>query len=103
METVAKQLKGIRCPSIAWDNGKSVLSCADAIATVLENYLANGTSVKVQTKTESNGNGNGNGEKKAIKDLGLVKNIAGQCPECGSILVYQEGCFICPGCGFTKC
>ncbi|WP_226846913.1 vitamin B12-dependent ribonucleotide reductase [Dehalogenimonas etheniformans] len=105
VETVAKQLKGIRCPSIAWDAGKSVLSCADAIATVLENYLANGTSVKVETKAEPNGNGNGNGhgEKKAIKDFGLVKNIAGQCVECGSILVYQEGCFICPGCGFTKC
>jgi ribonucleoside-diphosphate reductase alpha chain len=108
VETVAKQLKGIRCPSIAWDNGKSVLSCADAIATVLENYLARGISVTVD-KTEVGGNGNGdgnghgNGEKKVIKDFGLVKNIAGQCVECGSILVYQEGCFICPGCGFTKC
>ncbi len=104
VDTVAKQLKGIRCPSIAWDNGKSVLSCADAIATVLENYLAQGISVKVdKTEAGGNGNGNGHGEKKAVKDLGLVKNIAGQCPECGSILVYQEGCFICPGCGFTKC
>nr|WP_225973751.1 vitamin B12-dependent ribonucleotide reductase [Dehalogenimonas formicexedens] len=105
VDTVAKQLKGIRCPSIAWDAGKSVLSCADAIATVLENYIASGMSVKLETKAEhnGNGNGNGNGEKKVIKDFGLVKNIAGQCVECGSILVYQEGCFICPGCGFTKC
>ncbi|MGI2336768.1 MAG: vitamin B12-dependent ribonucleotide reductase [Dehalogenimonas sp.] len=93
---VAKQLKGIRCPSIAWDGGKSVLSCADAIATVIEHCLE-------QSQPESKGNGNGHGEKKVINDLGLVKNIAGQCVECGSILVYQEGCFICPGCGFTKC
>ncbi len=103
VDTVAKQLKGIRCPSIAWDNGKSVLSCADAIATVLENYISSGMSIKVESKTEPNVNGNGHGEKKVIKDLGIVKNIAGQCVECGSILVYQEGCFICPGCGFTKC
>jgi ribonucleoside-diphosphate reductase alpha chain len=104
VDTVAKQLKGIRCPSIAWDNGKSVLSCADAIATVLENYVAQGISVKMdKTEAGGNGNGNGHGEKKVIKDFGLVKNIAGQCVECGSILVYQEGCFICPGCGFTKC
>jgi ribonucleoside-diphosphate reductase alpha chain len=97
-DSVAKQLKGIRCPSIAWDGGKSVLSCADAIATVIEHCLDQG-----KPETTGNGNGNGHGEKKAINDFGLVKNIAGQCVECGSILVYQEGCFICPGCGFTKC
>ncbi len=25
------------------------------------------------------------------------------CPECGSQLVYQEGCLNCPACGYTKC
>lgn len=25
------------------------------------------------------------------------------CPECGSTLFFQEGCFICPSCGYTKC
>jgi ribonucleoside-diphosphate reductase alpha chain len=43
------------------------------------------------------------GNGKAVQDYGLVKNIAGQCPDCGNLLVYQEGCFICPGCGYTKC
>ncbi|MEN8613884.1 vitamin B12-dependent ribonucleotide reductase [Dehalogenimonas sp. THU2] len=102
--SVAKQLKGIRCPSIAWDGGKSVLSCADAIATVLENFLTARESLATRdSQLVTPPGGNGHGEKKAVKDLGLVKNIAGQCVECGSILVYQEGCFICPGCGFTKC
>jgi ribonucleoside-diphosphate reductase alpha chain len=32
-----------------------------------------------------------------------VKNLAGQCPDCGNLLVYQEGCYICPSCGYTKC
>ena len=88
--SVAKQLRGIRCASIAWEDGKSVLSCADAIASVLEKHI-NGNSGDA-----------GNGSK-AVQDYGLVKNIAGQCPECSSVLVYQEGCFICPGCGYTKC
>jgi hypothetical protein len=25
------------------------------------------------------------------------------CPTCGTILIYQEGCNFCPGCGFSKC
>jgi ribonucleoside-diphosphate reductase alpha chain len=89
---LVKQLRGIRCPSLAWEGGKAVLSCADAIASVLERHM-NGDEVD---------GGNGGGAKVAV-DYGLVKNIAGQCPDCTSILVYQEGCFICPGCGYTKC
>jgi ribonucleoside-diphosphate reductase alpha chain len=91
--SVVKQLRGIRCPSIAWESGKSILSCADAIASVLEKHV----------KDNKGDGGNGGGERKAAPDLGLVRNIAGQCPDCGNILVYQEGCFICPGCGYTKC
>jgi ribonucleoside-diphosphate reductase alpha chain len=90
VDLVVKQLKGIRCPSIAWEEGRSVLSCADAIASVLEKHTGGGGS-KSDKST------------KAVQDYGLVKNIAGQCPDCGSLLVYQEGCFLCPGCGYTKC
>ncbi len=81
--SVVKQLRGIRCPNIAWEEGKSILSCADAIASVLEKHIS--------------------GEKPELQDYGLAKNLAGQCPECGNLLVYQEGCFICPSCGYTKC
>jgi ribonucleoside-diphosphate reductase alpha chain len=88
--SVVKQLKGIRCPSIAWEDGKSILSCSDAISSVLEKYIG-GTGAE------------DSGSTGVVQDYGLVKNIAGQCPDCGCLLVYQEGCFICPGCGYTKC
>ncbi|MDD5082715.1 MAG: vitamin B12-dependent ribonucleotide reductase [Dehalococcoidales bacterium] len=84
--SVVKQLRGIRCPSIAWEDGKSVLSCADAIAAVLERHIVG---------TEE--------DRPKFQDYGLAKNVAGQCPDCGGLLVYQEGCFICPNCGYTKC
>ncbi len=91
ISSVVKQLRGIRCPSIAWEEGKSILSCADAIASVLEKHIDGGTAAPVvenHAKTE---------------DSGPPVNLAGQCPECGNLLVYQEGCFICPSCGYTKC
>jgi len=84
--SVVKQLRGIRCPSIAWEEGKSILSCADAIASVLEKHVGGGTEPKPE-----------------LADYGLVKNLAGQCPECGNLLRYQEGCYNCPSCGYTKC
>jgi len=83
--SLVKQLRGIRCPSIAWEEGKSILSCADAIASVLEKRTT------------------GYDGKPKPEDYGLAKNLAGQCPECSNMLVYQEGCFICLTCGYTKC
>ena len=83
MASIVKQLRGIRCPSIAWEEGKSILSCADAIASVLEKHIS--------------------GDKPKVQELHLAKNLAGQCPDCGSLLAYEEGCFKCHSCGYTKC
>jgi ribonucleoside-diphosphate reductase alpha chain len=81
---VVKQLRGIRCPSVSWEGGKSILSCADAIASVLEKHV-------------------NSDNKPELEDYGLAKNMAGQCPECSNMLVYSEGCYHCPACGYTKC
>jgi ribonucleoside-diphosphate reductase alpha chain len=95
IESVIKQLKGIRCPSIAWDKGHAILSCADAIAGVLERHK-NNSMASATHKTETKGN-----PRSSV--VSAIRNLAGQCPECASLLVYQEGCLICPACGYTKC
>ena len=82
--SIVEQLRGIRCPSIAWEEGKAVLSCADAIGSVLGKQV---TGIDSKPKAEDYGS----------------KNLTGQCPDCSSMLVYEEGCFKCPNCGFTKC
>ncbi len=90
LDSIVKHLRGIRCPSIAWEQGHAILSCADAIASVLEKYTEREeTPMKADTRSQ--------------KSESVVKSGAGQCPECGGPLIYQEGCNICPNCGFTKC
>jgi len=36
---IVKQLRGIRCPNIKLNNGLTVLSCADAIAKIIEREI----------------------------------------------------------------
>jgi ribonucleoside-diphosphate reductase alpha chain len=93
VESVVKHLRGIRCPSIAWEQGHAILSCADAIASVLEKYIREKTDTNEKSTNPNTPSQNPE----------LVKSWAGQCPDCGGPLIYQEGCNICLACGFTKC
>lgn len=86
--SIVDQLKGIRCPSPAWVSGATVYSCADAIARVLEEYIARG-------KADAGGN-------KAYGSDNLM-NVCPECPECGSMVSFAEGCVVCHSCGFSKC
>lgn len=109
--SVVKQLKGMRCPSpsLMPKKGGKVLSCSDALAKVLERYLN-------ETYGEKKGEEvKGNGEEPEVfsheqlrfdfqHNTGTyTKNIAGMCPECGSILEHEGGCVTCNSCGYSKC
>ncbi|MEM4472286.1 MAG: vitamin B12-dependent ribonucleotide reductase [Archaeoglobaceae archaeon] len=97
-EVLVKQLKGIRCPSVGFDSGEIITSCADGVAKVLEKWLK-GEYRKIRFEVEG------------IKPLTEFtsekeessKMIGGVCPECGNVLEYGEGCATCKFCGFTKC
>jgi ribonucleoside-diphosphate reductase alpha chain len=91
VDSIARHLRGIRCPSIAWEQGHAVMSCADAIASVLQKYVKGKTA------------GDPEKREKRMSLRAEQSNQAGQCPECGGPLIHQEGCDICPNCGFTKC
>lgn len=49
------------------------------------------------------GAGSQEAEPSTGRDLTGAISTGLACPECGSILVYQEGCLVCPSCGYTKC
>ncbi|MDK2796249.1 MAG: ribonucleoside-diphosphate reductase alpha chain [Archaeoglobaceae archaeon] len=100
-EVLIKQLKGIRCPSIGFDNGEVITSCADGVAKVLEKWLKGEYKrIKfgvegIKPLTEFAG--------EIVEEEGKTKMIGGVCPECGNVLEYSEGCATCRFCGFTKC
>jgi ribonucleoside-diphosphate reductase alpha chain len=79
VNSIIKQMNGIRCPSPIWQNGKMVLSCPDAMAQVLQRVAtADGSEEPSRT-------------------------ACGNCPDCGGPLTPEEGCLICHQCGFSKC
>ncbi len=85
-EVVIKQLRTIRCPKPILAPGGMTYSCPDAIAQALEQYLESFKGIRV-SKVD------------LLKDNGTSP----ECPECGTLLVFQEGCLICPSCGWSQC
>jgi len=96
LTSMIKMLKGIRCPSPNWQNGHAVLSCADAIGTVLEDYLNQKGTPSVDKPMK-------NMSTSGPTISAPARNMLGQCPDCGSLLIFQEGCAYCGSCGYTKC
>lgn len=83
VRAIVEQLKGIGGEHPVFRKKGMIMSIPDAIAWVLEQrYLGAGAKV---------GKCGGN-------DL-----VTPTCPDCGEELSFQEGCFLCPGCGYTKC
>jgi ribonucleoside-diphosphate reductase alpha chain len=86
--TIVEQLRGIRCPIPTWHEGEMVLSCADAIARVLEKAIKEVTGAEMQ---------------QAITFTGLDMGYCPQCPDCGGIMENESGCSVCKVCGYSKC
>ena len=85
IKDIVEQLKGIGGEHPVFQKKGLLLSIPDAMAWVLENRYLGGSTPPVA------GDANGNDLAKPI------------CPDCGGELVFQEGCFVCAGCGYTKC
>ncbi len=101
-EVLIKQLKGIRCPSVGFDDGEIVTSCADAVAKVLEKHLK-GEYKKIKFEVEGIRPLTEFAEPEKEEKEERTKAIGGVCPECGNVLEYSEGCATCRFCGFTRC
>ncbi|HEX9020049.1 MAG TPA: vitamin B12-dependent ribonucleotide reductase [Nitrospirota bacterium] len=109
IDSIIKQVKGIRCPSPAWGEGGSILSCPDAIGRALERYIKDSmrpprhhkhqaaAALTPQPSVPYSSSDCAKGGNK--NHLGLCP----ECPDCGGLLEFGEGCAFCRGCGFSKC
>lgn len=100
--SIAKQLKGIRCPTVSYSGNGLILSCADAIRQALVHYTDNRKSKK--------GNENDFQIKMNEKTLKEASNhdvlsigLSPECPECNNILIAESNCLYCRNCGYSKC
>ncbi len=93
IDSIIRQLKGIRCPSPMWHKGEMITSCSDGIAKSLESFLKidNGRQI---SNEELN---------KEIPNTKRKFRASGICPDCGSQIEHSEGCLKCNSCGWSKC
>ncbi len=95
---IIKQLKGIRCPNPLLTRGGTILSCPDAVAKAIEDHIKG----KEQFETPRLDSF----EKMKMQTTYIQPEKeapVGVCPECGSPLVYEEGCKVCKNCGYSTC
>jgi ribonucleoside-diphosphate reductase alpha chain len=95
LESIIRQIRGIRCPSPMWHKGKVITSCADGLSKALENFL-HIDSEALHDIEEINKN-----VTAPVKQTGNKQS--GTCPDCGSTIEHSEGCMKCNSCGWSKC
>ncbi len=112
VETLAGQLKGIRCHSTlrqrASNRDIKVLSCPDAIGRVLEKVvqLQNGKAEALPEEDNRAEPAQPEPERRSPEpEFGSLRAARknGECPECGQQMDHEGGCVICRGCGYSKC
>ena len=73
-------------------------------ATSLLDYVFRWLELKFVPPELRSGNGNGHGTADVlVEEPGHGSSSGLGCPDCGSILTYQEGCLVCRACGYNKC
>jgi ribonucleoside-diphosphate reductase alpha chain len=91
---VIRTLKGIKGGNSLWFNGIQVFSIPDGIAKAIELTLKNRDPDKENETLHG-----------VLKNNDKLENEkATVCPECHQkTLIFENGCFICKNCGYTKC
>ncbi|MFW6192337.1 MAG: LAGLIDADG family homing endonuclease, partial [Gemmatimonadota bacterium] len=108
---VHKQLRGISSDRAVGYGDDKVLSTPDAVAQVLEQYLAEkaGEQQELPIREPGHAKKSNGGEQTSAPpvlerlEAETAREFLGACPECGMSLRFQEGCATCAACGYSEC
>ena len=94
-------MKGIRGSNPVWQNGELILSCPDAIGKSIDRYIDRSKKLNLDFS-----------DTKQVETAPVTKTdhgveqdqlLAQTCPDCGGQIEYESGCYVCHGCGYSKC
>ena len=88
MDTIVRQMIGIRCHRAHGTGDNRILSCCDAVAKAYQDYLETNTLEVSSIQISS--------------DIFSEMPEAGACPKCGSTLSTKVGKTSCTRCEFTR-
>ncbi|MEM3190804.1 MAG: adenosylcobalamin-dependent ribonucleoside-diphosphate reductase [Candidatus Parvarchaeota archaeon] len=92
VDRIIKTLKGIKGGSSIWFNGMQIFSVPDAVSKALE-MEEKGINIASMRSLHS-----------VISSEPDKNEGFSVCPSCGqNTLVFENGCYICKSCGYTKC
>lgn len=83
INSVLKQIKGIRCIGCVSDESTIVLSCPEAITRAIETQVKGSAMFNPKTAPRP-------------RPLDV-------CPVCSNVMSHTEGCLVCGNCGFNQC
>ena len=105
-DEIILQLQSIRCLSPTFSQEGPILSCADAVAKTVENFIKrySKNNRKIgDVKTKESQENTFESEGKTIYLSHTTSGLRPECPECGNIVEHSEGCILCRVCGYSKC
>ena len=106
VQAIIKEMRGIKCPQPAWQDGELIQSCADAIGRAIELYLRQNGKWESDVQIKSVQFSSPPSRQAGSRPSSISPNEAGippECPECGGPLEFVEGCVVCRNCGYSKC
>ncbi|MCD6508080.1 TSCPD domain-containing protein [Candidatus Poribacteria bacterium] len=106
VQAIIKEMRGIKCPQPAWQDGELIQSCADAIGRAIELYLRQNGKWESEAQIKSVQFSSPPSQQASSRSSSISSNEAGmppECPKCGGPLEFVEGCVVCRNCGYSKC
>ena len=108
-EDFIDSLSNLKCPGGMYQAGEQELyihSCPDAIAHVLKTVTKSAkNAAPIHETTNPIIAPDSATKKKPIKstpNISIIPN-GSTCPDCGTVMMFAEGCVTCPSCGYSKC